>query len=304
MENKVPSCAEVNRKDITDYLSKLKFEPAEIKRNGEWWYHSPLNPPDDTPSFKVDTKRNVWYDWSIGKGGSLVDFGILYHNCSVSDFLKRFDNPLSFPRQFVAPARDKKAEAESKIKVVGVKPITSISLIQYVQKRAIDIDIALQYSHEINFTLHGKNYYAIGFKNDSGGYELRNDFFKGSSSPKNFTTIKRGSNELSVFEGFFNFYSFEMMTRNQGARGSDILCLNSLTMFERARLVMQGYDRVKFFLDRNPSGRKVTAQALAIDKVRHSDESSLYERYEDLNDMLVAFGKKNNQGRDNLRTRF
>ncbi len=47
--------------------------------------------------------------------------------------------------------------------------------------------------------LRSKIHYAIGFKNDIGGYELRNPLVKLSSSPKGITTIKNGSETVAVF---------------------------------------------------------------------------------------------------------
>ncbi len=81
------SIAEAKEMDMVDYLSKLGYEPAKI-RNADHWYLSPLR-DEHTPSFKVNRKINRWYDHGLGKGGNLVDFGILYHNCSVGEFLQK-----------------------------------------------------------------------------------------------------------------------------------------------------------------------------------------------------------------------
>lgn len=47
-----------------------------------------------------------------------------------------------------------------------------------------------------------KIYRAVGFKNNAGGYELRNEYFKGSSAPKYVSYIDNKANNISVFEGF------------------------------------------------------------------------------------------------------
>jgi len=82
---------EAKEMDMVDYLSKLGHEPTDIK-GPEYWYHSPFH-QEKTPSFSINRKDNVWYDFSEGKGGNLVDFGILYHGCSVSEFLKKYPAP-------------------------------------------------------------------------------------------------------------------------------------------------------------------------------------------------------------------
>jgi hypothetical protein len=56
--------------------------------------------------------------------------------------------------------------------------------------------------------LYGKNYYAIGFKNNAGGYELRSEKFKGSGSPEDIPFPGTNAQKISVFDGFFNFLSY------------------------------------------------------------------------------------------------
>jgi hypothetical protein len=79
---------------------------------------------------------------------------------------------------------------ESKIKIVAEKTISSFALERYLVLRRIPIDVAKQYCKEVLYKLNDKKYYGIGFKNDAGGYELRNQYHKGSSPPKNITTIE------------------------------------------------------------------------------------------------------------------
>jgi hypothetical protein len=62
--------------------------------------------------------------------------------------------------------------------------------------------------------MHNKKYFAVGFENNSGGYKLRNKYFKGSSSPKDVTQIRfSGAKGIAVFEGFFSFLSYPVINR-------------------------------------------------------------------------------------------
>jgi hypothetical protein len=45
-------------------------------------------------------------------------------------------------------------------------------------------------------TVDGRNYFAIGFPNRSGGYEIRNAYFKGCISPKDISVISKGNEDL------------------------------------------------------------------------------------------------------------
>ena len=55
---------------IADFLYSLGYSP--VKQQGiNLWYKSPLR-EETEPSFKVNTERNQWYDFAIGKGGNII----------------------------------------------------------------------------------------------------------------------------------------------------------------------------------------------------------------------------------------
>jgi hypothetical protein len=70
---------------IIDYLSSLGCQPTKI-RGYDYWYHSPFSLEKD-PSFKVNTKLNVWYDHGIGEGGTIIDLGVKLHQCTIHEFM-------------------------------------------------------------------------------------------------------------------------------------------------------------------------------------------------------------------------
>ncbi len=190
------SCAAAKELDLVDYLASLGHQPQKV-RNQDHWYLSPLR-EEKTPSFKVDRRLNVWYDHGTGKGGDLIDFGTLYYKCTVRELLERLsqsrpDNSLSFqqpsPFQLLPPpgAGEKKDSPDSKIVILDTRPLADRTLLDYLEKRCIPMDIADRFCREVDFLLYGKKQTAIGFPNRSGGYELRNEHFKGSSAPKDIT---------------------------------------------------------------------------------------------------------------------
>jgi hypothetical protein len=86
--------------------------------------------------------------------------------------------------------------------------------------------------------LHGKSYYTIGFKNDAGGYELRNEYFKEGSSPKDITLIENGAKQKTVFEGFFNCLSYQTLQQKSEQPYRDFLILNSVSFLDKAKRIM------------------------------------------------------------------
>ena len=89
-----------------------------------------------TPSFKINRKLNRWYDHGLGKGGNIIDFAILYNNCTVGEFLHQLSGNLSFQKPLVKHL-DKQAgsEAESKLNILQDKSLSSFSLLRYLQQR-------------------------------------------------------------------------------------------------------------------------------------------------------------------------
>lgn len=71
MENRILSCSEARHVDLVEYLQKLGFGPQKIRDN-DYWFLSPLR-DEKEPSFKVNRKLNVWYDFAVGKGGNIID---------------------------------------------------------------------------------------------------------------------------------------------------------------------------------------------------------------------------------------
>jgi hypothetical protein len=284
------SLEEIRNLDIVDYLSSLGHKPDHIKRDMDYWYLSPLRLEGEA-SFKVNRNLNRWYDHGLGKGGNLIDFGLLYFNCTVREFMEKFGPEFSIqqPARLSFHQPGEHPETESKIEVQNVRPLFSYPLIHYLHERHIPLSVAEQYCSEVSYKLDGRSYYGIGFKNDAGGYEIRNAFFKCSSAPKDITRIGDKGKELHVFEGFFDFLSFRALYPKEQHKDGDILVLNGAAMFERARPLMAAYPVKKLWLDQDTTGKAYTKFALSLNE-GFQDESGLYSKNKDLNEWLSGKG--------------
>lgn len=284
------SIEEAKQIDLVDYLSKLGYSPSKII-NSDHWYLSPLR-EEKTPSFKVNRNLNRWYDHGLGKGGNIIDFAILYNNCTVGELLKNLNDNLSFRRSGINNAQSQQEQgAESKIHILQVKTLSSFSLLNYLQQRRIPVDLAEQFCKEVKYELNGKEYFGIGFKNDAGGYEIRNPYFKASSSPKEITTFSNNeAKEAAVFEGFTDFLSFLAINKNEQQVPQNFMVLNSLSFFEKARVFMEQNEAIRLYLDRDAAGQNCSRYAVSLSN-KYKDESRLYQQYKDLNDWVVNFGK-------------
>jgi hypothetical protein len=282
------SIDEARHIDMVDYLSKLGHSPSKI-RNFDYWYLSPLR-EEKTPSFKINRKLNCWYDHGIGKGGSLIDFAILYHNYTVGEFLREVNGNFSLHPQPHINTKETEENIETKIEILSERHLSSHALERYLSQRKIPLGIAKEYCKEVSYKLNDREYYSIGFKNDAGGYELRNQYYKASSAPKDIRTFSTKAKEVMVFEGFFDFLSFIAIQQKAGQNETDYLILNSTSFFEKARPFMEQHEHIRLYLDHDKTGQNFTRYALSLSK-RYKDESQLYKNYKDLNDWTVNMGK-------------
>jgi len=290
------NCKIANQINLVNYLETLGHEPLKIK-NQDYWYLSPFR-NENTPSFKVNQKLNLWYDHGLGKGGNVVDFGIEYFRCTVFEFLQllngcsissginlllKNENRQSSNQRI---ADKKKDNLLDKIIIVDVRTLENRFLMTYLDKRSISQEIARQHCKEVDFCLNNRKYTAIGFQNISGGYELRNENFKGSSSPKDITFIDAQAKSVVVFEGFFDYLSYKMMNQKSVNLQTNFLILNSLSFFKKSMELMEKHERVDLYLDRDTGGIKCTNEALQSDSIKYIDQSFLYEQKKDLNELL------------------
>lgn len=292
------TCEQAKKIDLIDYLALLGRTPEKI-RNSDYWYLSPLR-DERTASFKVDRKLNLWYDHATGMGGDLIDFGTTYFKCTVSELLHKLSQqphpsfsfhqplPLSDPQNSPQTfAGEKKQNADSKIVIVDTRPLADQTLLAYLDERNILLAAAQSHCKEVDFLLYGRGQTVIGFRNNAGGYELRSADFKGSSSPKDITFISRDANELNVFEGFFNFLSFQSLHFKQRGQLTNFLVLNSLAFFEKSRPLMERHSQVNLYLDRDKAGMGAMTQAMKWNKDLYRDRSDLYTGFKDFNEWLV-----------------
>lgn len=281
------SVREAKEIDMVHYLARLGYEPSKISHN-DYWYCSPFR-DEKTASFKVNRRLNLWYDHGLGKGGNLVDFAILFHGCKVGELLQNLSGHLSFHQPVLRQAAAT-YEQEKQIKILGDFALSSSTLLRYLQQRRIPVDIADRYCREVRYELNRKVYYGIGFRNDLGGFEIRNPYFKASSSPKGISTFDNHTDEVIVFEGFMDFLSFRAIHKNDPEDRCDVVVLNSVSFFEAARSFMEKHKAIRLYLDRDTTGQNCSRYALSISS-QYKDESSLYQNHKDFNDWVMHFGK-------------
>ena len=251
---------EIKRIKLADYLQSLGHTP--VKQQGKnLWYKSPLRNETDA-SFKVNTELNQWYDFGIGKGGNIIALAAeLYHSENVAYLLER----IAERTPYIRPASfsfGKQQTSNHSFEEIKVGELSSPALIDYLRGRGINIELAKRECKELRFEHNGKPYFAIGFPNISGGYELRNRYFKGCLAPKDNTHIRQHGEQRAVcylFEGFMDYLSFLTIRVNNNpeeprTNEQDYMVLNSVTNLSKAEQLLRPYSRIGCFLDNDHAG--------------------------------------------------
>lgn len=277
---------EIRKIPLVEFLNQLGYQPTGRDSKGLWFY-APYR-SERKPSFHVNPRKNLWFDFGTGAGGDI--FSLAGEMSGETDFLRQADYIAEKMRLPVAkPYKPVPFKEEPTFENVRVSRLKSPALLKYLADRGISRDIAQRFCVQVDYTLHGKNYYAIGFENNAHGYELRSSFFKGSYPPKHITHIANGNPRCNVFEGFIDFLSAERLGYNDGL---DTIVLNSVANVGKAITPLADYAVIQCYLDNDSAGRSALTRLQREFGDKVMDKSALYPDHKDLNDYLMSLYPK------------
>ena len=284
----------IKRFSIMEYLERKGIKP--VRRTPTYaLYRSPLR-EETHPSFKVDTEKNLGIDYAEGRGGSIIDLYMRLEGCTLSEAIRhlgRRNAPDTACPHHIENVQYASMQGDSKqaTPTTGARRLTGMSdtLPPYLQEylteeRCIDLEKAKPFLKCISYEIRGLHYQAIGFANQSGGYELRDSgSFKGTVAPKDITPIftdKAGP--VCVFEGFMDFLSFLSMKEEVT---SACLVMNSVSNVAKAIRYLNDrhLTNVRVFLDNDDAGRMATNDFIRAG-FKVEDMSVHYGNFKDLNE--------------------
>jgi hypothetical protein len=279
---------------LTDFLNRLGFQPHG-KPAKETMYISMLRESDTNASFSVNEKLGCWYDHGLGKGGNIIDFAQAYwKNMSFKETIEKIESicnlnlgKIGYPLN--PRPRIKLAVKLPNYKIQEIKPFSSTEGINaYLKSRGV-FSAAEGLMQEIHYYVEDekknrKNYFAAGWQNEVGGWEVRNKYFKGCLGKKGITLLPGDNRQVAVFEGFFNYLSWR--TENPTS-GKSILVLNSLALIDQGIDKAKQYSDIDVYMDHDPAGHTALKQWLSALPYSR-DKSSVYNNFNDYNDKIKA----------------
>jgi len=277
-------------------LEKIGCKSTKQKPH-EAWYSSPLR-AERTPSFHVNTKQNLWYDFGEGRGGDTITLVCAYlknsqEHYTVADALRWLRNmtgsiPVIAPIKTIRPIKE-----EPKLVLKSRKKIQHPALVQYLKKRGIPLYIGHEYLQEVRILNKDKNktFFALGFPNEDEGFEIRNPYFKSCVGIKAITFIRGTTPKpmgIHLFEGMMDYLS--VVTNQEGKRfDDDTIILNSISLLNKATPYIHSYGyRLGFtWLDNDKTGQKGTTALADYFKTQelleHRPMNDMYAPHKDVN---------------------
>lgn len=275
---------DIKQVSIVDYLAQTGFEAKLIKGVNDW-YCSPLR-SELTPSFKVNAERNQWYDFATGDHGDIIDLVCALQHCTTAEAMRRLAAlkgvrlAPSFSFGGTTPVRSQAPSME----LIGVQAVKHPKLLLYLSERGLQPSDVSPFLSEVYYRISEKCFFALGFPNDAGGWELRNPYFKGCFAPKAITTIKGpDSHKLQLFEGFMDFFSWRKL-HPEGQ--DDSIILNSLTLLPKLIPTLHPYPIIESLLDNDEAGDRAMKQLFDAG-LPVKDMRACYAPYKDINEYLI-----------------
>ena len=291
---KAEDLSRIKRYPIVEYLERKGIKP--VRRTPAYaLYRSPFR-EDTHPSFKVDTEKNLWIDYAEGRGGSIIDLCMRLEGCTLSEAIRLLGRNAPDYTACNSQKADRAMKRSSipMASASGVRRLIEISdtlpphLLKYLEEdRCINLEKAMPFLRCISYEVRGLHYQAIGFANQSGGYELRdNGTFKGTIAPKDITPIFADRVEpVCIFEGFMDFLSFFSMKEEVIHH---CLVMNSVSNVAKAIRYLNDrhLTHIRAFLDNDDAGKRATNDFIRAG-FKVEDMSVHYRNFKDLNEYHV-----------------
>jgi len=276
------NCENAKKIHLLLYLEKNGFK-AKKKDENIAWFISPFR-SEHTPSFKLNLINNVWYDFGEGIGGTIIDFVMKYNNCSIKEALRILSSDtFSFHQQPKTIVTNKEPNYE----ITKVGKIEHPNLISYIQQRRLNLEHVKKFCFQVHYRFNNNSeYYGIGFLNDSGGFDIRNKYFKGCLGNKNITTINNNSDVVSIFESWSDFIAY--LTYLNKIPEENFIILNSTALVNKVVELISDFKLVKTFFDFDNSGNNSSTIISRNCKNEFEDCRYLYKNYKDFNDFLLS----------------
>jgi hypothetical protein len=204
-------------------LSRLGYQPAKSSGD-EQLYLNVLRSTETSPTFAINTRLGMWFDRLTKKSGDIVDFGMAYWSGLSSDqVIENISLLCTSPQEsLVSDDRAGRRKRRAiKIPYYHISETKSIGcnaeITAYLQSLGI-WEISLGQLKEVYYYVvdekhRRKDFFAAGWQNENGGWEVMGRNFAGCLGRKGMTFIPGDINSLILFEDYISYLSWKYANR-------------------------------------------------------------------------------------------
>jgi hypothetical protein len=239
---------------ISMLLSKLGYQPAKSSGH-EKLYLNVLRDRETSPTFAINTQLDMWFDRFTKKSGDIIDFGMAYWTGLNSDqVMKKISLLCANPQETIisddqAGKRKRRAIKIPYYHIAETHPIgCNPEITAYLQSQSI-WEIALGQLKEVYYYVvdekhRRKDFFAAGWQNENGGWEVMGRNFAGCLGRKGMTFIAGDTDRLILFEDYISYLSWKYANRTAG---HSILVMNAPEFLPAAKSRATKFRDVAFF---------------------------------------------------------
>lgn len=280
--------------NLPDLLEALGFRP-EVQTSRELMYLSMLRDNDTRPSFTVNKEFNIWYDHGTGKGGNIIDFAMAYWKLTFRAALKKLID--YFPQEQMPEygrlqTRRRHAQKLPYYRVASVRPLGNHPEITGFLKSKCVWETAQALLSEVYYFVEDeksnrKSFFAAGWQNELGHWQVCNQYFSGCVNHRAITFIERSVTEVSVFGCCLDYLSWQY---DNPASLASILVLNDADLLLSAIRKVKDFLEVSVYFSREDTGRLQSAELIQA-LPQATDQSLIYRDHRNYNEMIIKRSK-------------
>lgn len=306
--------ADARQIDLRTLAEHLGGQFSHQSKPDELWLYSPFRPDERTASFKINSHKNLWYDFATGTGGSTLDLWLDYHSQdrksstairAALQGLRQFaTNKPTALQQYKASGKDysrrKQPQIQPQNRFQLIKPPGRIwhgALLEEIGRRRLSLATVAPFLRQadIRDTKTGNKLTGFAFQNDEFGWEISipnpkaGKSFKtsfGKKAPSSFTN--EAHDKALIFEGFWDYLTWVQMQKTSDLK-ADVYVMNSLsfkTQVADSIIATKRIEKVLLFLDNDDTGEKATVdlvERLQCNKITVGTMNHVYQTVKDLN---------------------
>lgn len=251
-------------------LSKLGHQPAK-STGEEQLYLNVLRNSETRPGLAVNTQLGIWFDRFTKKSGDIIDFGMAYWSGFSSDeVIEKISQLCAGPQEAAVTdrptGRKRRAVKIPYYHISETRPLgNNPEITAYLQSQGI-WEISLGQLKEVYYYVvdekhRRKDFFAAGWQNENGGWEVIGRNFAGSLGRKGMTFIPGDTNSLVLFEEYISYLSWKYANRTAG---HSILVMNSPEFLPAAKSRAAKFRDVAVFFGKEHLNEQLLS---AIEKV-------------------------------------